>query len=241
MSLPKNWKYISDRSIKSSMSARKQHSRSLEIQEISKDFVNENKIQIQKMSAKKRGGPYSKQDRIKRKNEVYRLHFEFGYSAIQIADMMKINRNTINGDISSWYAKITKNWRLVNPEVLVTKNITRLELQRTRLREELEKTKVLKDKLSIEKLIFELDSKILQTNLKLMESVKKVNDLSTEKINDWLKKQNRTERYMTLYDMYSVSEKSFQRIQKIINEDREKPLREIETLSTQELIDSHRA
>ena len=74
-----------------------------------------------------------------------------------------------------------------------------------------------------------------------MESVKKVSDLSTERLNDWLKKQNRTERYMTLNDMYSVSEKSFQRIQKIINEDREKPLRDIETLSTPELIDSHRA
>ena len=106
------------------MSTHKQHSQSSEIQEISKEFVKENKKQIQKISAKKRGGPYNKQDRIKRKNEVYRLHFEFGYAAVQIADMMKINRNTINGDISSWYDKITKNWKLVDPQVLVIKNIT---------------------------------------------------------------------------------------------------------------------
>jgi len=206
------------------MSTHKQHSPSPEIQEISKDFVNQNKKQRQKMSAKKRGGPYNKQERIKRKNEVYKLHFEFGYSSIQIADMMKINRNTINGDISSWYDKINKNWKLVDPEVLVTKNITRLELQRTRLREELEKTKVFQEKLSIEKLIFVLDSKILQTNLRLIESVKKSLDSSTERINDWLKKQNRKDRYLTLEDMYSVSAKSLQSIQKIINEDRKRPI-----------------
>ena len=206
------------------MSAHKQHSRCPEISEISKDFVNENKIQIQKMSAKKRGGPYNKQERIKRKNEVYRLHFEFGYSAIQIADMMKINRNTINGDISSWYDKITKNWKFVDPEVLVTKNINRLELQRTRLREELEKTKVFQEKLSIEKLIFELDSKILQTNLKLIDSVKRYLDHSTGRINDWLKKMDISERYVTMEDMFSVSSKSLQSIQKIINEDRKRPI-----------------
>jgi len=42
----------------------------------------------------KSGGPYSKDEREKRQNEVFRLHFEFGYSAVKIADLMKINRNT---------------------------------------------------------------------------------------------------------------------------------------------------
>lgn len=35
----------------------------------------------------KNGGPYSKDDRGKRQNEVFRLHFELGYPATKIADL----------------------------------------------------------------------------------------------------------------------------------------------------------
>jgi len=38
---------------------------------------------------KKKGGPYTKNEKTKRQNEVYRLHFERGYSAVKISDMMK--------------------------------------------------------------------------------------------------------------------------------------------------------
>lgn len=41
---------------------------------------------------------------MKRQNEVYRLHFKRGYSAVKISEMMKINRNTINKDITYWYS-----------------------------------------------------------------------------------------------------------------------------------------
>ena len=47
-------------------------------------------------------GPYTKQELENRRNEVYRLHFEYRYSVRKIAELMKINRNTINGDIKHW-------------------------------------------------------------------------------------------------------------------------------------------
>ena len=56
----------------------------------------------------KKGGPYTKNEKMKRQNEVYRLHFELGYSAVKISDMMKINRNTINSDINYWYSSLSK-------------------------------------------------------------------------------------------------------------------------------------
>ena len=43
----------------------------------------------------KKGGPYSKIERKKRQHEVAKLHFEYGYSARKISEMMKINRATI--------------------------------------------------------------------------------------------------------------------------------------------------
>ena len=53
----------------------------------------------ERVQNEKDGGPYTKDERTKRQNEVARLHFEYGYSAVKIAEMMKVNRNTINSDI----------------------------------------------------------------------------------------------------------------------------------------------
>ena len=58
----------------------------------------------------KKGGPYTKNEKMKRQNEVYKLHFEHGYSAVKISDMMRINRNTINSDINYWYSSLSKEW-----------------------------------------------------------------------------------------------------------------------------------
>ena len=85
-------------------------------------------------------GPYSKQELENRRNEVYRLHFEYGYSARKIAGFMKINRNTVNGDINYWYSRIAKNNSIFEPEYAVIFNLQRLEIQRSRLRERLDKS-----------------------------------------------------------------------------------------------------
>jgi len=53
----------------------------------------------------KKGGPYTKKDKEKRRTEVYTLHFEKGYSAVRIAEMLGINRNTVNEDIKYLYAQ----------------------------------------------------------------------------------------------------------------------------------------
>jgi len=89
--------------------------------------------QITKQKIKK-GGPYTKQEIMDRKNEVHRLHFEYGYSARKIADLMKVNRNTINGDIDYWYSKIAENFNMVDPLGSIMVNIQRLDIQRSRLR-----------------------------------------------------------------------------------------------------------
>ena len=133
---------------------------------VSDEFIKENKKVNFTKHKKKNGGPYTKSDRQQRQDEVYRLHFEYGYSARQIADMMQISRNTINGDINLFYLKLTEQWDNTPIEAWLSKQITRLELQRTRLLSELEKQKTLQDKLSIEKMILDIDSRILNTATK---------------------------------------------------------------------------
>ena len=63
-------------------------------------------IETMALVQEKNGGPYSRDDREKRQNEVFRLHFEFGYPATRIAELMNINRNTINADIKYWYSTL---------------------------------------------------------------------------------------------------------------------------------------
>ena len=184
---------------------------------VSDQFIEENKLYGKK--SKKAGGPYNKSDRLKRRNEVYRLHFEYGYSATKIAQLMQVNRNTINGDIEYWYSQVSKKWKSVDPTNWIIRYTERLELQKTRLREEIDKAKSPQEKLGIERLIFDIDSKIMQMHLKIYESSARVQELATKWLNNWMKVNKKDDRYMTWFDVIRVSGKARDRINKIIKED----------------------
>jgi predicted DNA-binding protein (UPF0251 family) len=74
-----------------------------------------------------------KEERIVRRKEVYRLHFEEGWSAVRIADSMNIHRNTINEDIKHWHSKLADQLNEYGYTALIQKHILRVESQRTRL------------------------------------------------------------------------------------------------------------
>jgi hypothetical protein len=185
---------------------------------VSKEFIKQN----QKLNYKipKKGGPFTQTQRDQRRQEVYRLHFDYGYSARKIAELMKVNRNTVNGDIDYWYSKIYKNRKYFDPEPAIIINLQRLEVQRSRLREQLDKTKSFQEKLAAERMIYDIDCKILYTHIRSAESEGRMRDYATKSLNEWLKDNNKTIRYLTLFDKLSVSEKAYERINKIIKEDR---------------------
>src|SRR3989442_7819844 len=109
----------------------------LDVLEIPHEFIEENQKLDQTRPIVKKGGPYTKKERQDRQNEVFRLHFEYGYSSRQIAEMMKINRHTIDEDINHLYSQLSKEWRSYDFDALLMKQNKRLELQRTRLLKEL--------------------------------------------------------------------------------------------------------
>jgi hypothetical protein len=193
--------------------------------------VNEESIkQNQNLNStpiQKKGGPYTQTQREQRRQEVYRLHFEYGYSAIKIAELMKVNRNTVNEDLGYWYSKIYKNTDIFDPESVIIVTLERLEIQRSRLREQLDKTKTFQEKLAVERMIYDVDCKILHIYTKMTDSLRRVMDLSTEKLNQWMKDNKREERFLTLFDKIAVSEKASKKIEKIIKEDKLKTHRAI--------------
>ncbi len=139
----------------------------------------------------KKGGPYTKKQQEKRRNEVYRLHFESGYPAQKIAGILKINRNTVNSDINFCYSQLALDWKNQDGKKLIVKQLERFELQRSRLYEELEKCNVLSEKITVEKLILDIDQKISQIVTKLLLNHKdnfSISDKNKESTEDRIQK-----------------------------------------------------
>ena len=108
----------------------------------------------------KKGGPYTKQEQEKRRTKVYELYFEKGHSAVQIAQMLDVNRHTINSDIKSWYTQMVAQIGGENVGAIVLKQIERFEIQRKRLLDLIDKQKDFSSKLALEKLLYEIDAKL---------------------------------------------------------------------------------
>jgi len=115
----------------------------------------------------KKGGPYTEQEQEIRRKQVYELHFEKGFSAVKIAEMLKVNRNTINKDIREWYAKVSEELPEYNVSLLL-KQIHRLEMQQARLLEKLDECTDTKEKITIEKLLYGIYSKMTTETSKIV-------------------------------------------------------------------------
>lgn len=193
---------------------------SLPLPQVSKEFIEENQITLDQFSPKqRRSGPYIASEKEARRNQVYKLNFDYGYSARKIARQLKVSRNTINLDIRYWYDQITKNFNIVDPSVAVAKQIERFEIQRTRLRTKLDKTRTTSEQISIERLILEIDNKITQIRIKIKESSTQVHKLATRWLNDKMKQMKNDDRYITFDDTIKVSDKSHDKINRILNQD----------------------
>jgi len=160
----------------------------------------------------KKGGPYTKQEQEKRRDEVFKLHFEYGYSALQISEMLKINRNTINSDVTFLYSELHDEMGKKSTDDWLNKQLMRLESQRTRLRKELDKDITLQETLQVEKIILDLDSRISSLVIKMVTSKQMKMDLVVAYLNDWMKERGHKDRYMSFDSLYRIPEKSREKI-----------------------------
>ncbi len=117
-------------------------------------------------SKNKKGGPYSKKDRDLRIDQVCKLHFEYGYSAKKISELIEVNRNTVNDDIKQLYSTLESNWEKSSASSLLQSHVASIVAQKSRLREELDNTEQLSERLAIERMILQIESKIYQFHLR---------------------------------------------------------------------------
>jgi hypothetical protein len=79
------------------------------------EFIEENKkinvnIVKHRQNSRHKFAPFTRSQRRKRKMEVYKLHFEHGVPATRIAEMMKVDRNTINNDLKILYSEALNDY-----------------------------------------------------------------------------------------------------------------------------------
>jgi len=167
---------------------------------------------------KKKGGPYNKNDKQSRQLEVRRLYFEYGYSAVKISEMMNVNRNTINSDIQYLYSTIRHDDEKISVEDLVNVQLVRFEYQRNRLMEIKDNTQSFKEKIQVERFIFDIDSKLFDMSLKIQYGYLRSWNKGVDFINDWMKKNNKDNRYVLQGSLLATSEEKRNRIEKILEE-----------------------
>jgi len=115
---------------------------------------------------KRKGGPQTEFQRNQRLNQVCRLYFEYGYSAVKIAEMLNVNRNTVNSDIKDLHSTFQNNWENTSTVSILQNHVFSLMAQKSRLREVLDAAKNLSEKLSIEKMILQVESRLHQFQLR---------------------------------------------------------------------------
>ncbi|MCA9828105.1 MAG: hypothetical protein KC444_06930 [Nitrosopumilus sp.] len=188
--------------------------------QVSQEFIDESLAAIRDLvRPSHKFAPYSRKERQKRRLEVFRLHIDLGYSAVRISELMRINRNTINQDIKWCYAKIGEQFA-TTPDQLLDRQLFRHETQRVRLVEGLEKTNNLQERLCIEKMILDLDSRIATVMIKIRDSEKSAHLSSMKAVNDYLDKHHKKDdfpRFILKQEFDEVTKETRKRIDDLID------------------------
>jgi hypothetical protein len=173
------------------------------MQVIGSKITNQNE-NIVKHRQKK--APYTKIQRKERRDEVYRLHFDNGMPATRIAFLMKVDRNTINNDLKILYRKAIREY---NPDMtlddIIEKQLLRLETQRDRLCLYLCDAKDINSKLAIERLITDIDFKVIGVIDKMDQNIVQHWNAVMEQVNKIAEREKLKTRFTSLFDLYRIS------------------------------------
>jgi len=125
-------------------------------------------LEIQKPD--KKGGPYSKAQQEQRRDKVYEMHFKLGYTAVQIAQDLGVNRNTISDDIKYLYSETVQHFGAKNIGKAILRQFERFEIQRREILEEIKRQNEFEKIFRLKKFLFDLDQRIAQIISKMIVS-----------------------------------------------------------------------
>ena len=155
--------------------------------------------------------------REKRRLEVYKLHFENGMPATRIAQLMNVDRNTINKDLKFLYRQALNDYYLdeMSLDDILDKQLVRLEAQRDRLGLYLSDAKDVTNKVTIERLIADIDFRILTAVEKISHNTGQFWDQIIRAANKIAESNNLRIRYTSLFELQRISIDSRKRLDEI--------------------------
>ena len=180
---------------------------------VSDEFLVKGKLYTE---IKKLGGRYTKNQRHKRRAEVYRLHFELEYSAVKISEMMKINRHTISADIQYWNEQLADEWGKIDVYGRCMKQLHSLESQKNRLIAQLQKAKSFSEKISLEKLILQVDDRITKMIIQADKTEEKTRRDALSLLNRWAKNNDINHRFVDQNSLLQVTESQYEKIRQVL-------------------------
>jgi hypothetical protein len=95
-----------------------------------------------------------------------------------------------------------------------------LEIQKSRLREELDKASDLQYKISLERLLLDVESRNIDLKFKLCNSTQRVHRRSTDIVNMWLEKKGAKTRYVNYWDTVRTTLSGRQKIDDILRQEK---------------------
>jgi hypothetical protein len=142
-----------------------------------------------------------------RRIELYKLHFEHGIPATRIAEMMKVDRNTINNDLKILYREALNDYNPddISLDDILQKQLLRLETQRDRLGLYLCDAKDFSNKIAIERLIADIDFKLIGAIEKITHNEGRFLDEILKGVNKVAEINKLDLRYTSLFELHKIS------------------------------------
>ena len=166
-----------------------------------------------------KNSPFTRIQRKERRDEVYKLHFEHGMPATRIAELMKVDRNTINNDLKILYNKAIRDYNSdLSFDDLIAKQLLRLETQRDRLGLYLCDLKDINSKITIERLITDIDFKVIGVIDRINQNIVQHYNAVIEHVNKIAENEKLRTRYTNLFELYRISIDSRQDLDKLREE-----------------------
>jgi len=166
-----------------------------------------------------KNSPFTRIQRKVRRDEVYKLHFDHGMPATRIAVLMKVDRNTINNDLKILYNRAIKNYNSdMSFDDVIEKQLLRLETQRDRLGLYLCDTNDINSKITIERLIADIDFKLFAAIEKVNHNSSRFWDEIIKVVNKIAEDNNLNIRYTSLFELHKISIDSRKSLNKLNEE-----------------------
>ena len=106
-----------------------------------------------------------------------------------ISRILNVNRNTITNDLKFCYEKLAEEYDHFDLNTKYMTQMLRMEIQRRRFVDLLGKQISFKERLVLERMISDIDYKIMQSAIRVHTTPEQVQNLAVEIFNDWAKNQ----------------------------------------------------